>query len=150
GCRCTSRSKRAFFPIGARCRAPPEPTAAWRQHFSRRLDASRHRRFPWRRARASDSCLTGEEKLTVAHRALRGSRSMPEREKMRKKNRRGTDKVIHVVFGPGGGRVEPRAPRQTETAAATNEVPDSREPITDLFSGTEVSRLLGLSTARLR
>jgi tetratricopeptide (TPR) repeat protein len=30
---------------------------------------------------------------------------------MRQKNRRGTDKVIHVVFGPGGGRVESRPHR---------------------------------------
>ncbi len=70
---------------------------------------------------------------------------------MRQKSRRGTDKVIHVVFGPGGGRVEPRADRLDEKAsAAAAELPDAREPITDLFSGTEVSRLLGLSAARLR
>ena len=70
---------------------------------------------------------------------------------MRQKSRRGTDKVIHVVFGPGGGRVEPRADRLDEKAsAAAAELPDTREPITDLFSGTEVSRLLGLSAARLR
>jgi tetratricopeptide (TPR) repeat protein len=76
---------------------------------------------------------------------------MVEREKMRQKSRRGADKVIHVVFGPGGGRVEPRAERQQETGAvAAAELPDTREPITDLFSGTEVSRLLGLSAARLR
>jgi len=76
---------------------------------------------------------------------------MLEREKMRQKSRRGTDNVIHVVFGPGGGRVEPRAEQQEETAAlAATELPDTREPITDLFSGSEVSRLLGLSAARLR
>jgi tetratricopeptide (TPR) repeat protein len=70
---------------------------------------------------------------------------------MRQKNRRGTDKVIHVVFGPGGGRVEAR-PHRAEGAAAKAEqnLPDTREPITDLFSGTEVSRLLGFSAARLR
>jgi hypothetical protein len=70
---------------------------------------------------------------------------------MRQKNRRGTDKVIHVVFGPGGGRVESR-PHRTEGAVAKAEpnLPDPREPITDMFSGTEVSRLLGFSPARLR
>ena len=69
---------------------------------------------------------------------------------MRQKSRRGTDKVIHVVFGPGGGRVEPRAEQQEAAAAIATELPDTREPITDLFSGSEVTRLLGLSAARLR
>jgi tetratricopeptide (TPR) repeat protein len=70
---------------------------------------------------------------------------------MRQKNRRGTDKVIHVVFGPGGGRVEAE-PHRIEGSAAKAEqaLPDAREPITDMFSGTEVSRLLGFSAARLR
>ena len=70
---------------------------------------------------------------------------------MRQKNRRGTDKVIHVVFGPGGGRVESRPHRaEGSVAKAEHDLPDTREPITDLFSGTEVSRLLGFSAARLR
>src|SRR3954469_9954114 len=70
---------------------------------------------------------------------------------MRQKNRRGTDKVIHVVFGPGGGRVETRPHRvEGSVAKAEHNLPDAREPITDLFSGTEVSRLLGFSPARLR
>ncbi len=71
---------------------------------------------------------------------------------MRHKGRRGTDKVIHVVFGPGGGRLESRPQRQTEdtTANAVPQLRDGREPITDLFSATEVARLLGLSSARLR
>jgi Tfp pilus assembly protein PilF len=69
---------------------------------------------------------------------------------MRQKNRRGTDKVIHVVFGPGGGRVEARPRTEGAAAKAEQNLPDTREPITDLFSGTEVSRLLGFSAARLR
>jgi len=71
---------------------------------------------------------------------------------MRQKNRRGTDKVIHVVFGPGGGRVESRPHRAHEggTVKAAPALPDTREPITDMFSGTEVAHLLGFSTARLR
>lgn len=70
---------------------------------------------------------------------------------MRQKNRRGTDKVIHVVFGPGGGRVEGRPPRtEGAVAKAEQDLPDTREPITDMFSGTEVARLLGFSAARLR
>jgi hypothetical protein len=69
---------------------------------------------------------------------------------MRQKNRRGTDKVIHVVFGPGGGRVESRPRAEGSVAKAEHSLPDAREPITDMFSGTEVSRLLGFSPARLR
>src|SRR5215470_13481025 len=75
----------------------------------------------------------------------------PERENMGQK-RRGTDKVIHVVFGPGGGRVESnkQRPPGEETALSFPNLPDAREPITDLFSGTEVCRLLDLSAGRLR
>jgi tetratricopeptide (TPR) repeat protein len=69
---------------------------------------------------------------------------------MGQKSRRGTDKVIHVVFGPGGGRIEPRPAKSAVAPRATRELPDAREPITDLFSGTEVTRLLGLSPGRLR
>lgn len=59
------------------------------------------------------------------------------------------DKVIHVVFGPGGGRVSeppPAPPKPSEPPPA----PTGREPVSDLFSGTEVKRLLGISTGRLR
>jgi tetratricopeptide (TPR) repeat protein len=69
------------------------------------------------------------------------------------KNHRGrTDKVIHVVFGPGGGRLAGRSPKVDPPATAQTAValPDSREPITDLFSGSEAGRLLGLSVGRLR
>jgi tetratricopeptide (TPR) repeat protein len=69
---------------------------------------------------------------------------------MRQKNRRGTDKVIHVVFGPGGGRVHELAQSADGVAAKADAMPDAREPITDMFSGTEVTRLLGFSAARLR
>jgi tetratricopeptide (TPR) repeat protein len=64
-----------------------------------------------------------------------------------------SDKVIHVVFGPGGGRVaepplRPRSsmpePRGLPTGA------EAREPVTDMFTGTEVARLLAISPGRLR
>ncbi|NUP09013.1 MAG: tetratricopeptide repeat protein [Polyangiaceae bacterium] len=82
---------------------------------------------------------------------------------MSKRNKSDDDKVIHVVFGPGGGRVE--APSADGSARAHGvsgsydlghlpeeaDVPRSgREPVSDLFSLGEVSRLLGLSTGRLR
>lgn len=78
---------------------------------------------------------------------------------MRKKDRRvsgkRTDKVIHVVFGPGGGRVEPGASLQLSSSASaaasgSSSPPSTREPVTDLFTGPEVVKLLGISTGRLR
>src|SRR5262252_6582635 len=80
-----------------------------------------------------------------------GSIAPLESETMGQK-RRGTDKVIHVVFGPGGGRVESKNQRPPGDDANHTfpSLPDAREPITDLFSGTEVSRLLELSSGRLR
>ena len=59
------------------------------------------------------------------------------------------EKVIHVVFGPGGGRVSTdgdshEAPAENNTQAAP------AEPVTDLFTRTEIARLLGVSTSRLR
>jgi tetratricopeptide (TPR) repeat protein len=56
-----------------------------------------------------------------------------------------SDKVIHVAFGPGGGRIEPRVVRSDAPLQSS-----SREPVTDLFTGTEVSGLLGISSGRLR
>lgn len=55
---------------------------------------------------------------------------------------RGNDNVIHVRFGSGGGRADPSA-----GAAATAE---ALEPVSALFSAKEVSKLLGLTPARLR
>lgn len=62
-----------------------------------------------------------------------------------------SDKVIHVVFGPGGGRVtSPPPPLRTGEPTAPLPAPTSREPVTDMFTGPEVSRLLGISPGRLR
>jgi DNA-binding transcriptional MerR regulator len=63
----------------------------------------------------------------------------------RKKQR--DDKIIHVVFGPGGGRVrkDERAPNK-ELEPSGN----GREPLTDLFSSSEIARLLGMAPTRLR
>jgi len=63
------------------------------------------------------------------------------------RRKRRDDKIIHVVFGPGGGRVE-------QTGAASlyenGRAASGREPLTDLFTRTEISRLLGLTPTRLR
>ncbi len=57
-------------------------------------------------------------------------------------------KLIHVVFGPGGGRVrslEPGAASDDDEPQRTN-----REPITDLFTRAEIARLLHMTPGRLR
>jgi tetratricopeptide (TPR) repeat protein len=70
------------------------------------------------------------------------------RKRTRDNKKRRAEKIIHVVFGPGGGRVRddvrPRAAATEESSSGA-----SREPVTDLFTRTEVSRLLGVSAARL-
>jgi tetratricopeptide (TPR) repeat protein len=66
---------------------------------------------------------------------------------MRRKKRR-EDKVIHVVFGPGGGRVQTRQRRTT--ASKRDKAQGNREPLTDLFTQNEIARLLDLSPTRLR
>lgn len=65
---------------------------------------------------------------------------------MGRKKRR-DDKVIHVVFGPGGGRIE-RTHGPTDDTV--EQLPSGREPLTDLFTRAEIARLLGLTPARLR
>jgi DNA-binding transcriptional MerR regulator len=74
--------------------------------------------------------------------------------------------IIHVAFGPGGGRIQhAEAPRTSATNAATGKAgatgddgkdgkdlpaPKTSEPVTDVFSPREVAKLLGLTPARLR
>jgi tetratricopeptide (TPR) repeat protein len=65
---------------------------------------------------------------------------------MGRKNQR-DEKIIHVVFGPGGGRVR----QKTGHPEVSAEQPaQGREPLTDLFTRSELSRLLGFTPARLR
>jgi tetratricopeptide (TPR) repeat protein len=64
-------------------------------------------------------------------------------------------KVIHVVFGPGGGRVTepPRRPTPVNDAFPVESLeppPVPREPSTDVYTSAEVCRLLGLTPSRLR
>src|SRR3954467_2610581 len=63
------------------------------------------------------------------------------------RKRQRDEKIIHVVFGPGGGRVQKR---DQSAAAPALDSSSGREPLTDLFSSGEISRLLGISPARLR
>lgn len=57
------------------------------------------------------------------------------------------EKIIHVKFGPGGGRVLEQPPPPSEKPPEPN---NNREPLTDLFTRSEISRLLGLTMGRLR
>src|SRR5690606_27961268 len=59
------------------------------------------------------------------------------------------EKVIHVLFGPGGGRLDRVAGAASEPGQATAG-PQSREPITDLFTQSEIARLLRVTPTRLR
>jgi len=60
-------------------------------------------------------------------------------------------KVIQVVFGPGGGRVDARpAPKAGADATHPGAARASAEPVTDVFSKREVAKLLGLTETRLR
>jgi tetratricopeptide (TPR) repeat protein len=58
------------------------------------------------------------------------------------------EKVIHVIFGPGGGRAS--SPPPPKDGPAEPSPPVGREPVSDLFTGTEVAKLLGISSGRLR
>ncbi len=76
---------------------------------------------------------------------------------MNEKERResAASKVIHVVFGPGGGRVaQPPVPPTPVNDAFPIEPLSApqlpREPVGDVYSAAEVCRLLGLKSARLR
>jgi len=55
-------------------------------------------------------------------------------------------KVIRVAFGPGGGRIEPQPPTELEPVPE----PTGKEPLSDVYTQTEVARLLRISRGRLR
>jgi DNA-binding transcriptional MerR regulator len=72
---------------------------------------------------------------------------------MGQKKRRGSDKIIHVRFGAERARAQTReqpGPGRARTPFELPPLPERREPVTDLFSGTEVCRLLRLTRGRLR
>jgi tetratricopeptide (TPR) repeat protein len=67
----------------------------------------------------------------------------------RKRKRRKGPNVIHVVFGSNGGRVS-EPPGGATDPSSVPPPPDPREPVTDLFTRREVTKLLGVSETRLR
>lgn len=65
----------------------------------------------------------------------------------RDKNGSGTGKVIHVVFGPHGGRApDPPPPKKRDRSPSLHD----QEPVSDVFTAKEVEKLTGLTVARLR
>ncbi len=75
---------------------------------------------------------------------------MPSMKETRDKKR---GEVIHVAFGPGGGRISdspPPPPKGKKAKKDETTAPNSAEPVTDVFSPKEVAKLLGVTTARLR
>src|SRR5688572_10280519 len=80
---------------------------------------------------------------------------MPSSKKHRGKGKRTGGEVIHVAFGPGGGRIQ-HADRSEDSRRSKNTPseapppPSTGEPVTEVFSPREVAKLLGLSVARLR
>jgi tetratricopeptide (TPR) repeat protein len=58
---------------------------------------------------------------------------------------RDSSKVIHVAFGPGGGRIDPKV-----TTIAPAPEPTGKEPVADVYTQTEVARLLSMTRGRLR
>ncbi len=59
-------------------------------------------------------------------------------------------KLIHVVFGPGGGRMKPQAADTTNAGDPSGVVSGGREPVSDQFTRAEIARLLQMSAGRLR
>jgi tetratricopeptide (TPR) repeat protein len=67
------------------------------------------------------------------------------------RRKKSDEKVIHVLFGPGGGRTnadEARGEASSEDGRPLD--PKGNEPVSDVFTKGEITRLIGLSEARLR
>ncbi len=57
-------------------------------------------------------------------------------------------KVIRVAFGPGGGRIDAAEPPVEELTPLPE--PSGKEPVADVYTQTEVARLLAVPRGRLR
>jgi tetratricopeptide (TPR) repeat protein len=67
------------------------------------------------------------------------------------RRKKSDEKVIHVLFGPGGGRANSEEARAHDPSeVGPNADPKSGEPVSDVFTKGEITRLIGLSEARLR
>lgn len=69
----------------------------------------------------------------------------------RKRPKSSDTKVIHVAFGPGGGRIDGEVdPREKDPPSFLMPEPSGKEPVADVYTQTEVARLLGMTRGRLR
>lgn len=77
---------------------------------------------------------------------------MPTTKKSRSKATKGRTggEVIHVAFGPGGGRIEHARAEPPKPEPEPPPPPNTGEPALEVFSPREVAKLLGLTVARLR
>jgi tetratricopeptide (TPR) repeat protein len=66
--------------------------------------------------------------------------------KMKRPSECSDSKVIRVAFGPGGGRLEQQVPLEIDPVPE----PTGKEPQSDVYTQTEVARLLRISRGRLR
>lgn len=93
--------------------------------------------------------------MTTPQHGMSSTKKTQRARKASKAKKSGAE-VIHVAFGPGGGRIQHAAEAPRADAAvvgrSVSAIPEtsSKEPVTDLFSPREVAKLLGVTTARLR
>ncbi len=59
------------------------------------------------------------------------------------------DKIIHVVFGPGGGRFNPADFARNRGTSVESSAQD-RDAVSEVFTRGEIQRLIGLSDSKLR
>lgn len=64
------------------------------------------------------------------------------------RKKKSQEKIIHVVFGPGGGRWDPDKFAKPRPSDETKD--HDAGPVTDVFTRGEIQRLIGLSESRLR
>jgi len=94
--------------------------------------------------------------MTFLDEGMSGSKKQTRRTGKGKRRAPGGE-VIHVAFGPGGGRIQHEEASSASALGSTSAKlpsqippPKTSEPVTDVFSPREVAKLLGLTAARLR
>jgi tetratricopeptide (TPR) repeat protein len=92
--------------------------------------------------------------MTLINEGMNGKKQRGQRGQRGKGKRRAGGEVIHVAFGPGGGRIPHAHAGHAAQAASPSPSqfppPKTSEPVTDVFSPREVAKLLGLTASRLR
>lgn len=96
--------------------------------------------------------------MSIEHEGMANPSNRTKRGKKRDRSQNGNTgsagaEIIHVAFGPGGGRIAPEVvPTGADASKTPSEPPGpaTGEPVTDVFAAREVEKLLGITTARLR